>query len=79
MLHIDPSENCCDVRSNVSDHGMWFYEYTIPSTRPTPPQVALQQSDYVAYNIWADKALRKPLDFRYICVHSNCPCLELFK
>ncbi|CAB1104784.1 unnamed protein product [Ectocarpus sp. CCAP 1310/34] len=30
-------------------------------------QVALQQSDYVAYNIWADKERRKPLDFRWVC------------
>ncbi|CAM9279335.1 unnamed protein product [Ectocarpus sp. 6 AP-2014] len=29
-------------------------------------QVALQQSDYVAYNIWADKERRKPLDFRFL-------------
>ena len=29
-----------------------------------PPQVALQQSDYVAYNIWAEKERRRPLDFR---------------
>eukprot|EP00752_Nemacystus_decipiens_P007502 g6703.t1 len=29
-------------------------------------QVALQQSDYVAYNIWADTERRKPLDFRFL-------------
>ncbi|CAM9358203.1 unnamed protein product [Pylaiella littoralis] len=29
-------------------------------------QVALQQSDYVAYNIWADKERRRPLDFRFL-------------
>lgn len=27
-------------------------------------QVAMQQSDYIAYNIWADKERRRPLDFR---------------
>lgn len=33
---------------------------------PCNAQVALQQSDYVAYNIWADYAGRKPIDFRFV-------------
>ncbi|CAN0120083.1 unnamed protein product [Discosporangium mesarthrocarpum] len=33
---------------------------------PANAQVALQQSDYLAWNIWAGITGRQPLDFKYI-------------
>lgn len=52
--------HCCfrrgETNAIICPHGWPCRRYMV--------QVAMQQSDYIAYNIWADKERRRPLDFR---------------